>query len=279
MRHGRRRFGPSLHLLAIALAPLTAAGQLPIRDNSFLIEEAYNQEWGVVQHITTFERLRGIPVWGASFTQEWPAPSERHQLSYTIPYYQLRITDDRESGGLGDIALNYRYQIRTDIDRFAVAPRLSVVFPTGDQNTGHGTGALGLQVNLPLSVTLAPMLVTHVNAGGTWTPKASFGGDFEQTTIDAALGASVIWLLHPKFNLMVETAWASAEVASGFNETERETIHVVSPGFRAAIDFPSGLQIVPGVAYPIGVGPSNGDDSLFLYLSFEHPFRRQPTGR
>jgi len=30
---------------------------------------------------------------------------------------------------------------------------------------------------------------------------------------------------------------------------------------------------VPGIAFPIGVGPSAGDDAVLLYLSFEHPFR------
>jgi hypothetical protein len=39
-----------------------------------------------------------------------------------------------------------------------------------------------------------------------------------------------------------------------------------------AFDFRSGLQIVPGAAYTIGLGPSDGARALFLYLSFEHPF-------
>src|SRR5262245_1643983 len=49
-----------------------------IRDNSFLIEEAYNQEPGVVQHIFTGSfglDDRGGPrtrTWDLSFTQEWP---------------------------------------------------------------------------------------------------------------------------------------------------------------------------------------------------------------
>ena len=38
-----------------AAAPVAFAG--PIQDNSFLVEEAYNQEDGVVQHISFFERL------------------------------------------------------------------------------------------------------------------------------------------------------------------------------------------------------------------------------
>jgi hypothetical protein len=39
-----------------------------IQDNSFLIEEAYNQEPGVVQHITTLRRQDRS--WFYSFTQE-----------------------------------------------------------------------------------------------------------------------------------------------------------------------------------------------------------------
>jgi hypothetical protein len=43
---------------------------------------------------------------------------------------------------------------------------------------------------------------------------------------------------------------------------------------RAAFDFDSGLQIVPGIAAPIGIGPSGGETALFFYLSLEHPFAR-----
>lgn len=35
----------------------------PIQDNSFLIEEAYNQEDGIIQHISTFERLSSTHDW------------------------------------------------------------------------------------------------------------------------------------------------------------------------------------------------------------------------
>ena len=37
-------------------------------------------------------------------------------------------------------------------------------------------------------------------------------------------------------------------------------------------NFDSGLQIVPGVAVPVGVGPSEGEYGVIGYLSFEHPF-------
>jgi len=49
----------------------------------------------------------------------------------------------------------------------------------------------------------------------------------------------------------------------------------VTPAVRWTHDFRNGLQIVPGAAFLIGVGPSRGEHAFFLYLSFEHPFRPQ----
>lgn len=45
-----------------------------IQDNSFLVEEAYNQNFGVVQHISSFTRFWNSKDWNYSFTQEWPVP-------------------------------------------------------------------------------------------------------------------------------------------------------------------------------------------------------------
>src|ERR1043165_8843946 len=77
----------------------------PISDNSFLIEEAYNQEPGVVQHINTFMRTRGGD-WVYTFTQEWPVMSMKHQFSFTAAELNL---DHKK--GVGDTAINYRYQL------------------------------------------------------------------------------------------------------------------------------------------------------------------------
>src|SRR4249920_3324386 len=56
-----------------------------IQDNSFLVEEAYNQERRVVQHISTFSRMWNSKDWSYSFTQEWPGLRNwRHQFSYTF---------------------------------------------------------------------------------------------------------------------------------------------------------------------------------------------------
>jgi hypothetical protein len=55
------------------------------QDNSFLVEEAYNQEFGVVQHMQSFQRLWNSKDRIYTFTQERPLPRPRHQLSLFLP--------------------------------------------------------------------------------------------------------------------------------------------------------------------------------------------------
>jgi hypothetical protein len=129
-------------------------------------------------------------------------------------------------------------------------------------------------VNFPVTLVLSRQVVTHWNAGATLTPSARNALGAKATTFDRNLGASLIWLAQPSFNVLLEWLWLGEELVSGEGETARETTHVLSPGVRAAFDLVSGLQIVPGVAYTIALD-ADQEDSLFLYLSFEHPFKRQ----
>ena len=238
-------------LLALA-SPLSSQG-LHIADNSFLIEEAYNQESGVVQHIGTFHRPEGGAAWGFGFTQEWPFRGMQHQLSYTVPILHA----DDSGTGLGEVLLNYRYQLVGDGEApLHVAPRLSLILPTGSEDEGRGTGSVGLQTNLPVSYVLSSALAAHGNAGLTL--------EGESGDLDAHLGASAIWRAHRSVNLMLETVWGSAQ----------DDVILLNPGVRWAFDFDSGLQIVPGVAYTFALGGDDAD-ALFLYLSFEHSFRRE----
>jgi len=250
-----------------ASAASTSSAQEPIRDNSFLIEEAYNQEAGVVQHVNAFLRPRSGGEWLYAFTQEWPVGSERHQLSFTLPVQHL-------SGltRVGDVALNYRYQLAGPGGRLAVAPRVSLFLPTGDHEQRVGAGAWGVWVNLPASVTLGSRLVTHWNAGAAVTPSAKDPLGQTATIRVYNLGGSAIWLIRPAFNLVVEAVWVRGEEVTAPGTTVAREEFLINPGIRWAHDFSSGLQIVPGIAFPIGVGASRGDQSVFLYLSFEHPF-------
>ena len=267
-----------LSLLFLALLPhpghaqsASPASQTGIQDNSFLIEEAYNQEEGVVQHISGFTRFWQSRAWGYSFTQEWPVdPHPRHQLSYTIPVVS---PGDSSGTGIGDVALNYRYQLVGDgRAKVAFAPRLTVLLPTGDFRRRRGFGGPGVQISLPLSVVVSRKLVTHWNVGTTIVPGARDPAGERAAAYGYNLGQSFIWRVHPRFNALLETVWAGSEAVVAPGRTARQHSLFVSPGIRWAYNFSSGLQIVPGIGVPIGLGPSRGEKGIFLYLSFEHPF-------
>ena len=261
-----------LALLALTFAPDSNPPPKPIQDNSFLIEEAYNQEHRVVQHINTFMRAATGRAWTYSFTQEWPAPGQGHQLSYTIPIVQLDGAGPA-TRGIGDAAINYRYQLRgMHEERVALAPRLTLIVPTGSVSTGSGAGGAGIQLNLPLSAELSPRLVTHLNAGATVTPGARIPGSARMRTTSFNVGESFIWLLEQRVNLMLEASWASVESIDGPRSTARESQLLLSPGVRWSYDLANGMQIVPGVAMPLGIGRTSGSRWLFLYFSVEHPF-------
>lgn len=267
------RLIPAL-LLATALQAQEKAKEGPIQDNSFLVEEAYNQETGVVQHISTFTRFQESKDWVYTFTQEWPVFSQKNQFSFTLPWQRLDASLDGKQA-FGDVALNWRYQLVGDgTTPVAFSPRLSLLLPTGDEKTGYGKGTVGYQVNLPVSFTLGEAFVGHFNAGGTLTPRARTAGGDRATTRDYALGQSLIWLANPRVNLMLECVYTNTEVITGPGRTERQGAAFINPGIRWAHNFASGLQIVPGIAVPIGVGASRGEKAIFLYLSFEHPFTK-----
>ena len=52
---------------------------------------------------------RATATWGGNFTQEWPVPGMTHQLSYT-----LLFASNGEATGIGDVLLNYRFQLREE---------------------------------------------------------------------------------------------------------------------------------------------------------------------
>jgi len=261
-----------------AQSPPQAKPNVSIQDNSFLIEEAYNQEKGIVQHISGFTRQRD-GSWVFMFTDEWPLFSLKHQLSVTFLGGHVRESQPDIGRKFGDVALNYRYQLLGDGDaRVAIAPRITLWIPAGPQDIGLRSGGAGLQVNVPVSIVLHDKLVTHLNAGFAYFPSArnALG---ERARLHAYnFGDSLIWLVKDRFNLMLEAVYAKSDFVAAARRTGHDYSFTLVPGFRWAYNFSSGLQIVPGVGVPLGVGPSHGERGILLYLSFEHPFTKRRGG-
>jgi hypothetical protein len=263
-------------LLVVAVGPMAAMAEEPlakgIQDNSFLVEEAYNQEPGVVQHIfnlPSFFTGHAHEI-TPSFTQEWPVFSQTHQFSYTIPY-----TFTNNANGLADMRLNYRLQALMEGERVpAFAPRLTLVLPTGNEQKGFGTGRVGYETNLPFSKIVGDRWTVNFNAGMSIFPDVR-GHDL----INYNLGGSGIYAVTRDFNLMLEMVAGRNEevdfaVKTARANANRTTTALISPGFRYAFNCPNDLQIVAGAAAPIGITSDSPDWGLFFYLSFEHAFGR-----
>lgn len=266
------RTTPSLSCAAACLAGSLAAAHAEepdkrpaagVQDNSFLIEEAYNQEAGVVQHINSWRRQNRD--WFYTFTQEWPIASQTHQFSYTVPYLWL-YNDGARTQGVGDALLNYRFQAWKESDALpAFAPRASLIIPSGDARKGTGNDSVGYQFNLPFSKIVSDRVTLHFNAGHT-----AFVEVEGQRPRSYNLGASMIYALTRDTNLMLETTmeW-NQEVVDGLIEKERA--FTLSPGIRHAFNF-TDAQLVLGVGAPVTFKPERTEYGVLFYLSYEHKF-------
>jgi hypothetical protein len=263
-------------------AVLAAVGERPIdviEDNSFLIEEAYNQEPGVVQHIFAAHynkdsRRRG---WEFNFTQEWPILSQDHQFSYTIPSYHRVEHGDRQHG-VGDIFLSYRYQLLEEGDtKPALAPRFSLILPTGSRKRGTGNGVVGYEWNLPVSKKVTGELALHANFGLEYLPNvraplASGSFSRKHSLLSYNVGASAVFAILPRLDLMLEWLGEFEEEIDDNGKSQRAFKPLLSPGFRTAIVNQPKLQIVTGAAAPIGLNRKADNYGVFLYFSVEHDF-------
>ncbi|TRV18645.1 MAG: transporter [Microcystis flos-aquae Mf_WU_F_19750830_S460] len=233
-----------------------------IQDNSFLIEEAYNQEAGVVQGIATF-RKQGRDRYIA-FTNEFPLGSQIHQFSYVLPYSILR-SDDQKARGIGDVLLNYRYQaLFESAVTPAFAPRISLVVPTGNFRKGTGNDSFGVQGSLPFSKVVSDRMTLHANAGAT-----SLFDVLGRSPRSFNLGGSAVYAVTADFNILLETMGERIETVNATRGIDREYALTISPGGRYALNLPD-TQIVLGLGAPVTFSrdkrPSYG---AILYLSVE----------
>jgi hypothetical protein len=270
----------------VSLGGVVAAGESPrrpvagIMDNSFLIEEAYNQEAGVVQHIFNglygFNKLTGPDAhrMDFSFTQEWPVFGQTHQFSYTLPYSLDRV-GGHTGDGWGDVLLHYRHQVYLDEKTLTgFSPRFSLVLPTGDASQDFGSDTLGYQGNLPFSTALGDRWSAHANAGLTFLPNA--GASPGHDLWDYNLGASAIYCVNDRFHLMLEAVGYWTEAIAEDGQRQQDFSALLSPGFRYAFNHGDETQLVLGLAVPVGLTRDAPDLGAFLYLSFESRLFGQP---
>ena len=251
MRDGRDRCSSPL-LVAPAWASAQHGSRAP-RDRRQQLPRRGGVQPGAGRH-PAHQQLRALRRRGLvySFTEEWPAPSQKHQLSVS-----LFLLAAGEHSGFGDVAINYRYQAKDGArDGIAFSPRLSVLFPTGDSEIGLGSGATGLQVNLPVSVHRSSRFVTHSNLGATWISHARAADGSTASTLGFNAGQSVIWFARPSFHPLVELAWTRLESVLGPDRTETADALYLSPGVRWAHNSRAACRSCPASRCPSGSVPA-----------------------
>jgi DtxR family Mn-dependent transcriptional regulator len=254
-----------------ALAQTPAAGSRAsdqpweITDNSFLVEEAFNQDAGVVQNIVGIY-APGDGTWVQTFTQEWPLIVHAHQLSYTVAF-----SHDGSSSGFGDAMLNYRFQVWDESPgRPAFSPRVSLLLPTGDPGRGFGQGGTGWEVNLPFSKRFRDLYL-HWNAGFTQVPSADAPGR-KDNLFTPRVAASGIWRVRQMVNLMLESVFQWSE-AGTVDSTDRTFGSTIVPGVRTGWNFGE-AQVIVGIGVPVTMSSDVTDAGVFGYFSYELPFAR-----
>ena len=236
-----------------------------ITDNSFFVEEAFNQDPGVVQNIFGIHAT-GDGSWESAFTQEWPIRVHAHQFSYTVDFVR-----GETSSGIGDTMLHYRFQAFDETARRpAFSPRVSLVVPTGSAARGLGDGSAGWEVNLPFSKQLRDLYV-HWNAGFTQLPRAQAGAA-RHNLLTPRVAASGIWRVRPMLNAMLESVFEWPEAIAGA-ATERSYATTVVPGLRTGWNAGEAQTIV-GVGVPVTFTAGTTDAGVFGYFSYELPFSR-----
>jgi DtxR family Mn-dependent transcriptional regulator len=253
-------------LLALTCAGSAQAQARPfeILDNSFLVEEAFNQEAGIFQNIFNIVFGEGND-WQASFTQEWPLRTQTHQLSFTVPFGSLA-----GEAGAGDVLINYRLQALAETASTpAFSPRFSLILPTGSSSRGLGNGSAGWQLNLPFSKQFGDAYV-HWNAGLTHFPSAE-GTDRTHNLLTPHVAVSGIWRLRPMVNLMLESVIEWEELASDVES--REAVFTLSPGVRTGWNT-GDAQTILGFAVPVTMIDGSSSAGVLAYFSYELPFRR-----
>lgn len=241
-----------------------------IEDNSFLLEEAFNQEWGVYQFIQKYQTSDVAKGYEYTFENEIPITDKTHQFSYEFSYARPEASG---TSAVSDVGLNYRFQ-PYNRDGVIVADRFSLVVPTGRVEKDAGNGVFGFEFMQSASILLNEKFITHFNFGFSVLPNAKTNGiDKRRTLTGFSGGSSLIYLWRDNVNFMLEALLESGQSVNEDGTKNAETALTINPGMRFAFDFDyQDTQIVPGISFPTELLNGPTEHGILVYLSIEPKF-------
>ena len=256
-----------LHTLFIVLL-LSSFTALAVVDNSFLLEEAYQQPSGTYQFIQTYQTaFKKGSGYDYGFALEAPITDLVHQFSFSGTRSR---SEDVSHGSMSDITINYRYQ-PYNRDGKLVTERFGLILPTGRVDQGSGRGVLGFEFMQAATIIFSERWANHWNLGVSLFPRAKFSDTQKRTTLtEVKAGTSWVYFLQDDINLMMELFLETEQTLNEDNEQETEMSVTLSPGIRFGKSYDwKEMEVVPGFGFPVQFAESNTDVGMILYLSFE----------
>jgi hypothetical protein len=235
-----------------------------IVDNSFLLEEAFNQEWGTYQFIQKYQTSSRDGGHQYILSTEIPLTDKTHQLSFEIPLEKRQI---------GDTNISYRWQPLNE-DGLILAERFGLIFPTGSAKEESGNGVYGFEFMKAATLILGNNFMNHWNLGFLILPDAKITNSKRNRTLTSfTAGPSLVWLLKDHFNLFIEGLFESSQKIDPDGSKIETSTFTVNPGLRFSRHLKwNDTQVVPGLSFPIRFLNGPAEKGIFLYLSFEPRF-------
>lgn len=249
--------------LLVSLLSLPAWGG--IEDNSFLLEEAFNQKKEEYQFIQKYYTSTSGYV---EYLLEIEAPlsdDETHQISLDIS--RIR-PEEIPASSFSDLNLNYRYQA-LNRNGMILTEKIGLVLATGKVENETSNGAMGAQLMQVATFKFSERFMNHWNLGTTIFPEAETAAG-EKTILEFTGGTSLINNYSDNLNFLLEAVLQTFESYDEDKNVNNELRFYLNPGLRFALDFDfKRTQVVPGVSFPVQYSDGEVRPGVFLYLSVE----------
>lgn len=249
-------------ILLLLTSSLTAFG---VVDNSFFLEEAYQQPAGVYQFIQTFQTFEKGGGYNYAFAAEIPITDLIHQFSITT----ARAREDGLQSSTGDTTLNYRYQ-PYNRDGKLVTERFGLIVPTGSVKQKTSNGVYGFEFMQAATIIFSDRWANHWNLGMNLYPRAKFTDTTKRTTLtEVKAGTSWVYFFKDDLNFMLELFFQTSQTLVD-DKQETSFAFILSPGVRFGKSYNwKEMEVVPGIGFPVQFEESETDLGMLVYLSFE----------
>ena len=244
--------------------PAARAEPFEITDNSFLVEEAFNQEAGIFQNIFNAARSRTRAGRRRS-PRNGRSPRRRTSSRTRSPGY------GGQARRFGDALINYRYQAMMEgPGRPAFSPRLSLILPTGQRHRRRrdrpGCSSTCRSASRPATSTGTGTPADLAAGGGTSRTAARKPRHRRSSPAARSIACTRC------STLMLENRLLDYEEHRRPWDRPRATVHAVTRCARRMEHRRSPAD--PRRAVPITWAGGPARDRGLLYVSYELPFKK-----